>query len=140
MTNGVALCALDEAFEYAQQREQFGQPIAEFQGIEWKLAEMVKQLETSRAMTYQSAINAVENGRVPEPLGATVAFLHSGEVADKVVDEALQIHGANGYMQDHKLEYLYRLVRGFRMGGGTDEIQRNTIARLIKRNGIPELT
>jgi alkylation response protein AidB-like acyl-CoA dehydrogenase len=137
MTNGAALCALDHALEYGRQREQFGQPIIEFQGIEWKVAEMVKRLQCSRAMVYQSATSAVENDRVPDPLEATIAFLHSGEVADFVVDEALQMHGANGYMKGHALEYLYRLIRGFRLGGGTDEIQRNTIARLVKRDGVP---
>ncbi len=139
MTNGMALCALDAALEYGEQREQFGQSIIDFQGIEWKIAEMAKQIQISRAVVHQSAVNAVQNGRVPDPLEATIAFLNSGEVADFIVDESLQIHGANGYMQGHPIEYLYRLIRGLRIGGGTDEIQRNTIARMVKRDGIPHL-
>ncbi|MFC4540355.1 acyl-CoA dehydrogenase family protein [Halosolutus amylolyticus] len=139
MTNGIALCALDKALEYGTQREQFGQPVLDFQGIEWKIAEMAKQVETSRAIVHQSALNAVENGSIPNPLESTIAFLHSGEAADHIVDESLQIHGANGYMNGHPLEYLYRMVRGLRIGGGTDEIQRNTIARIVKRDGMPHL-
>jgi len=139
ITNGMALYAIDAALEYGDRREQFGQPILEFQGIEWKIAEMAKQVQLSRSIVHQSARNAVEDGRVPDPLESTIAFLHSGEAADFVVDEALQIHGANGYMRGHPLEYLYRLVRGMRIGGGTDEMQRNTIARIVKRRGIPHL-
>lgn len=139
VTNGMALCAIDKALKHSKQREQFGEPIIDFQGIEWKVAEMVKQIQLSRTMTYQSAASAVESGRVPDPLSSAIAFLYSGEAANFVVDESLQMHGASGYTQGHPVEYLYRLIRGMRIGGGTDEMQRNTIARIVKRQGVPHL-
>ncbi|MFC6719805.1 acyl-CoA dehydrogenase family protein [Natrialbaceae archaeon GCM10025810] len=140
LSNAIAGCAIDHALEYAQQREQFGQPIGDFQGIEWKLADMVKRLEGSRALTYRAAVNAHEQGRVPDRLDASLAKLTSGEMVEDVVSEALQIHGANGYQKEHPLEYLYRLARGRRLAAGTDEIQKNTIAGVLKSEGLPSLT
>ncbi|MFP9061490.1 acyl-CoA dehydrogenase family protein [Natrialbaceae archaeon A-chndr2] len=140
LSNAIARCAIDHALEYAQQREQFGQPIGDFQGIEWKLADMVKELEGSRALTYRAAVNAHERGRIPDRLDASLAKLTSGEMVESVVSEALQIHGANGYQKEHPLEYLYRLARGRRLAAGTDEIQKNTIASVLKKDGLPSLT
>ncbi|ADB62645.1 acyl-CoA dehydrogenase domain protein (plasmid) [Haloterrigena turkmenica DSM 5511] len=140
LSNAIAGCAIDHALEYAQQREQFGQPIGDFQGIEWKLADMVKQLEGSRALTYRAAVNAHEQGRIPDRLDASIAKLTSGEMVEDVVSEALQIHGANGYQREHPLEYLYRVARGRRLAAGTDEIQKNTIASVLKSDGLPSLT
>lgn len=135
--NSFSICALHKALDYAEQREQFGQPIGEFQGIEWKLADMVTKLEASRSLAYQAADAAIEQGRVPDPLRSSIANLYSGVVAEEIVSEALQIHGANGYQQGHPLEYLYRLTRGYRMAGGTDEIIKNTIADFLKKDGVP---
>ncbi|MFB6312116.1 MAG: acyl-CoA dehydrogenase family protein [Salinirussus sp.] len=137
--NTIAACALERALEYAGDREQFGQPIGDFQGMEWKLADMAKELEVSRAMAYQTAKAAVERGRVPDPLGTHIANLYAGEMVESVVSEALQVFGANGYQHGHALEYLYRLQRGYRIGGGTDEIQKNTIADRLKDEGVPRL-
>jgi hypothetical protein len=72
-------------------------------------------------------------------MAASMAKLTAADTANEVVSEALQIHGANGYMRGHPLEYLYRFARGYRIAGGTDEIQRNTIARRLKRDGLPPL-
>lgn len=127
------------ALEYAQDREQFRQPIAEFQGLEWKLSEMVTHLEASRALTYRAAEDAVAQGRVPDPLQTSAANLFSGQVAESVINISLQLCGANGYQRGHPLEYLYRLQRGWRFAGGTDEIQKNTIAHWFKRTGAPLL-
>lgn len=137
--NSFSICALHKALDYAEQREQFGQPIGEFQGIEWKLADMVTKLEASRSLTYQASENAIEQGRVPNPLQASIANLYSGVVAEEIVSEALQIHGARGYQQGHPLEYLYRLVRGYRIAGGTDEIMKNTVADFLKKQGVPSV-
>jgi alkylation response protein AidB-like acyl-CoA dehydrogenase len=136
-TNAIAALALERALSYAQDRVQFDQPIGEFQGIEWKLADMVSRLEASRALMYGAVERATEQGRVPEPLHAAIASLYSVETVGFVVDEALQIHGANGYMRNHPLEYLYRLVRGYRIGGGTDEVVRSMIAQTFKSEGVP---
>lgn len=140
ITNSVALCAADKAIEYVQDREQFGQPIGEFQGIEWKLADMAKQIEAARSLAHSAAEDAISEGRVADPLQTSIAKLYSAEIAERVVSEALQLHGANGYQQGHPLEYLHRYVRGFRIAGGTDEIMKNTVAKMVKKNGIPTLT
>jgi alkylation response protein AidB-like acyl-CoA dehydrogenase len=139
-STSAALAAFDQALDYAQDREQFDQPIGEFQGMEWKLADMAKRIEASRALNYRAAQNAVDVGRVPDPLETSIAKLYSAEMAEDVVSEALQVFGANGYQQGHPLEYLYRTVRGYRIAGGTDEIMKNTIAGLIKNDGLPTLT
>jgi alkylation response protein AidB-like acyl-CoA dehydrogenase len=138
--NATALCALDAALAYADDRVQFDQPIGDFQGIEWKLADMVTRLQASRHLTFQAGRIAVEDGRVPNPMATTMAKLFASEVSNFVVDEALQIHGANGYQQGHDLEYLYRLARGFPIAGGTDEIQKNSIATFLEREGVPRLS
>jgi alkylation response protein AidB-like acyl-CoA dehydrogenase len=139
MANAAALCALDKALEYSQDRKQFGQSIGDFQSIEHKLADMVTELQAARQLTFRAAINAVEQERIPDPMETMTATLYSCQTADRIVDEALQIHGANGYQQGHDLEYLYRFVRGLRIAGGTDEIQKNTIADLLKKEGVPRL-
>ena len=138
--NSMARNALGKALDYADDREQFGQPIGEFQGIEWKLADMTKQLEASRALTYRAATTAVEQGRIPDRMGTSIAKLFSSEIAESVVSEALQIHGANGYQKGHPLEYLYRLARARRIAAGTDEIQKNQIASVLRDDGLPSLT
>lgn len=139
LCNGTALCALDAALEYAKDREQFGQPIGDFQGIEWKFADMAKQIQASRALMYQAATAARDENRSPGRLETSIVKLFSAEVLDGVVDEALQLHGANGYQQGHLLEYLYRFARGRRIAAGTDEIQKNTIASGLKEQGLPHL-
>jgi len=138
-TNGIAHCALAKALEYTQERVQFDQPIGDFQGIEWKLADMIMELEASRTLMYRSVEEANQQDRIPDPLHAAIASLYSVETVNFIVDEALQIHGANGYMQGHALEYLYRMIRGYRIGGGTDEVVRNMIAEIFKREGMPTI-
>lgn len=129
--------AFQHALDYAQEREAFGQPISEFQGIQWKFADMAKYLEASRLLNNRAIRNANENNTSPDRLETAIANLFASDVADYVVDEALQIHGAAGYMKGHPLEYLYRHVRGRRIGGGTDEIQKNQIASAILDSGLP---
>ncbi|SDK62455.1 acyl-CoA dehydrogenase family protein [Natronorubrum texcoconense] len=139
LANALASCALEKALEYAEQRTQFDQPIDEFQGIEWKLADAATELEASRALTHRTAARAHEQGRIPARLDASMAKLRASEMVEHVVSEALQIHGANGYQQGHPLEYLYRLARGRRLAAGTDEIQKNQIAAVLKQDGLPNL-
>lgn len=109
--NSMSICALEKAIEYAQQRQQFDQSISEFQGIRWKVADMMKQLESARLVTYRAAESA-ENGHAPDRLQTSTAKLQASETVENVTSEALQIHGANGYQNGHPLEYLYRLARG----------------------------
>lgn len=139
MITGRMAFALDMTIEYAQQREQFGQPIGDFQGIEWKLADLVKQYKASQGLFHQAAGDAMAADRTPSRLEASVATLYSSEVGERVVSECLQIHGAKAYQQGHPLEYLYRDVRGWRIGAGTDEIQKNQIADAIKKDGLDHI-
>ena len=136
LANSIALNAFDKAVDYAGEREQFGQPIGEFQGLRWKVADMAKRLECSRSLTYRAARSADEEG-APDRLLASIAKLTSGETVERVVSEALQVHGANGYQQGHPLEYLYRMARGRRIAAGTDEIMKNNIADVVFEQGLP---
>jgi len=139
LANAMGRCALSKALDYAEDREQFGQAIGEFQGIQWKFADMMKQLEASRALTYRAATTAVERGRIPTRMETSVAKLYSAEMVESVVSEALQVHGSNGYQQGHPLEYLYRMQRGRRIAAGTDEVQKNQIADVLQDGGLPPL-
>jgi butyryl-CoA dehydrogenase len=126
MCVGISQGAYDTALAYSETREQFGRPIAEFQGIQWKIADMATQLHAARLMTYRAATN-LKNG-FPDPLECAMAKLYANEMAQKVTNEALQIHGHYGYCRDYPLERMVRDARGFSLGGGTPEILRNTIA------------
>lgn len=137
LTVAWAKAALEEALSWAETREQFGQPIGEFQGIEWKLAEMYRRVETAAAIVYQSAAGADGAAHAPSRLATSVAKLHCSQIAEEVASEALQIVGARAYQQGHPLEFLYRFARSRRIAAGTDEMQLNTIARALKRDGVP---
>ncbi|ELY97177.1 acyl-CoA dehydrogenase family protein [Natrialba asiatica] len=128
------LNAFDKALDYAKNREQFDQPVADFQGIEWKLADMAMELDAARLLIYRAAANARESD--PSRLETSMAKVKANEVGQEVVDEAMQIHGANGYMKDSPIEYLYRWVRGWKIAGGTVEVQRNAIASELKKYGL----
>jgi len=137
--NAIARCALGKALNYAQEREQFNQPIGEFQGMRWKFADMVSELQASRTLTYETAVNAEQRGRVPDRLDASIAKLYSGQMVEHVVSESLQVFGSPGYQREHPLEYLYRLQRSRRIAAGTDEMMKNTIADRIFEQGLPSI-
>ncbi|MFC7156908.1 acyl-CoA dehydrogenase family protein [Halomarina halobia] len=139
VANSWAICALDHALSYAAEREQFGQPIADFQGMEWKFADMLTEIGVSTAIAYQEAVRAANAGTSPDRLATSMAKLYSSRMVERVVSEAVQTVGARAYQKGHPLEYLFRLVRGRRIAAGTDEIQRNTIARTLKKEGIPSM-
>jgi alkylation response protein AidB-like acyl-CoA dehydrogenase len=139
VSNAWATCGLELALDYATEREQFNTQIADFQGIEWKLADMLTQIEMSNAITRQTALRAHDAETSPGQLDTSIAKLYSSQMVERVVSEAVQIVGARAYQQGHPLEYLYRFVRGRRIAAGTDEIQKNTIARALKKGGVPTL-
>lgn len=128
------LNAFDKSMEYAKGREQFDQPIADFQGIEWKFADMAMRLDAARLMIYRAAANSLDSS--PSRLETSMAKVMANEAGDYVVDQAVQIQGAMGYMKESPVEYLYRWVRGWRIAGGTTEVQRNMIARDLKKYGF----
>jgi alkylation response protein AidB-like acyl-CoA dehydrogenase len=125
---GAAQAALDAALEYADEREQFGQKIGEFQAIEHKLAEMATDIEAARSLTYRAASVV---GQGDDQLGAkfaSMAKLFASEHAVDVADEAIQVHGGAGYVSDHPVERYYRDARITKIYEGTSEIQKNIIA------------
>ena len=125
---GLAQRALDEAIQYSKTRRQFGRPIAEFQGIEFKLAEMATELEAARLLVYQAAW-AHDCGGDGTKQKSSMAKFYATEAAQKIVDQALQIHGGNGLIAGSIMERLYRDVRALRIYEGTSEIQKLIIAR-----------
>ncbi len=130
MCVGLAQGAFEAAKSYSEIRHQFGRPIKEFQGLQWKIADMATQLHAARLMVYRAATNPAPNG-FPDPMDATMAKLYANEMAQRVTNEALQIHGHNGYTREYPLERMVRDARGFALGGGTVEILRNTIAAMV---------
>jgi alkylation response protein AidB-like acyl-CoA dehydrogenase len=129
MCLGVAQAAYEAAKKYSQEREQFGRPICEFQGLQWKIADMAVQLHAARLMIYRAATNLVDG--FPDPLEAAMAKLYANEMVQRVTNEALQIHGHAGFTRALPLERMVRDSRGFALGGGTTEILRNTIAAMV---------
>ena len=133
---GVAQGAYEKALEYSKAREQFGRPIAEFQGLQWMLADMSIQLSASRALVHGAAENLV-NG-FPEPLAAAQAKVFTSEMAIKVTNDALQMFGAAGYSRDNPLERMVRDARMFTIGGGTAQVLRTLIAGRILGMKTPQ--
>jgi len=132
---GTAQAALDRALAYAKERVQFNKPIVKQQAIQFKLAEMAVQISAARLLVYQAA-SAKDNGEPDIPLKSSMAKLYATEIAQQVVDQALQIHGGNGVLvKEYPMERLYREVRSPRVYEGTSEIQKLIIAnQLIKKS------
>jgi len=127
---GLAEGALMYAVDYVKQREAFGQTIADFQGIQWKIAEMATEIEAARLLTYRSAWMADRGQFTKEWVPfLSMAKYYATELAVKVSGEALQMLGAAGYMQDHPLELYYRDAKQLTIVEGTTQVQLGLIAR-----------
>jgi butyryl-CoA dehydrogenase len=126
---GLAMGAYDEAYKYAKERRQFGQAISKFQAIQFKLADMLMEIEHAKLMVLKAAWEK-DAGR-PFELTASLAKLFSGEVSHRVVNEALQIHGGYGFMDEYPISRMYRDQKINEIGEGTNEVQRLVIARQI---------
>ncbi len=124
---GLAQGAFDESLRYAHERHAFGQPIARFQAIQGKLADMSTEIEAARLLTYKAAL--LKDGGRPFALAAAQAKLKSGLVAVKAADDAVQIHGGYGYIEEYPVCRFYRDAKILTIGEGTDEILRLVIAR-----------
>lgn len=137
MSVSLARNAFERALAYAQEREQFGEPIGEFQAVSHKLADMAINIEAARLLVFQAAQSAIAEGSdgLPARLQTSVAKVFANEMAETVASDAVQIHGANGYMRGHPVEYIYRKVRGRKIAGGTVEIHRNGIADALFKHG-----
>jgi len=126
---GIAQAALDEAARYAKEREAFGRPIADFQAIQFKLADMATEIDAARLLTYRVAW--LHDQGVRHTFESSVAKLFASEVSHRCVDQALQIHGGYGFVKDYLVEKLYRDQRITELYEGTSEVQRLVIARSI---------
>ena len=126
---GLAEAALESALAYAKERTAFGHPIADFQALQWKLADAATEIELARNMIYRAAW-LKEEGR-PYTIEAAMAKLYASEMAERVCYNAIQIHGGYGYSREYPVERMYRDARLMSIGEGTSEIQRMIIARSV---------
>jgi short/branched chain acyl-CoA dehydrogenase len=124
---GLAQGAYDLAFGYAQEREQFGKPIASFQAIQFQLADMAVEIEAGRNLVYKAAWLKDEGRDFAKE--AAMAKLYTGELSHRVVNQALQIHGGYGFIEESAIARLYRDQKILEIGEGTNEVQRMVIAR-----------
>jgi len=124
---GLAQGAYDLAFAYAQEREQFGRPIARFQAVQFRLADMATEIEAGRSLVHKAAW--LKDRGAEFALEAAMAKLYTGELSHRVVSWALQIHGGYGYMEESAIARFYRDQKILEIGEGTNEVQRMVIAR-----------
>lgn len=129
MALGLAEGAYEAALKYSKEREQFGKVISEFQAIQFKLADMKTMIEAARLLVYRAAVMKDQGKDVTYE--ASLAKLYASEIAVKVTDQALQIHGGYGFTKDFPVEKFYRDVKLTTIGEGTSEIQRLIIAKSI---------
>ncbi|MDQ2681647.1 MAG: acyl-CoA dehydrogenase, partial [Candidatus Eremiobacteraeota bacterium] len=126
---GLAWGAYDEALKYAKERHAFGKPIGKFQAIQFKLADMKMEIEHAKLMIVKAAWE--KDQKRDFSMNASLAKLYSGEVSRRVVNEALQIHGGYGFMDEYPISRMYRDQKINEIGEGTNEIQRMVIARML---------
>ena len=124
---GLAQGALDEALAYAKQRRAFGQPISKYQAIQAKLADVSAEIEAARLLTYRAAL--LKDRGEPFTLVAAQAKLKTGRLAVRATEEAVQIHGGYGYIEEYPVCRFYRDAKILTIGEGTDEVQQMVIAR-----------
>lgn len=132
---GIAQGAFEEAMRYVDERHQFGRPISEFQGVQWKLADMSVKLRAARLMIHDTAKAA---DPFPDMTASAQAKIFTAEAAIEVTNEALQLHGAQGYGRNLPVERMARDARMFTIGGGTVEVLRTMVASGILDRKLPQ--
>jgi len=120
---------------FVKERKQFGRPIAEFQGLQWMLADMAVALNAARLSLHQAALSA---DPFPDPLLAAQAKIIASETANTVTNQALQLFGARGYSRDYPLERMVRDARMFTIAGGTAQVLRTLVASRILETKLPQ--
>lgn len=125
----------EDALDYAHQRKSGGTPIADFQAVSHKLADMAIKLETTRWLIYRS----LANDGLPSRALSCMTKVHGAEKLHEVVDDALQIKGANGYVGETPESFAYRKLRGYQFAGGTPQIHRNNVFKALSKAGYPEI-
>jgi len=131
MAVGIAQSAFEESIKYARMRKQFGKPIAEFEAIQWMLADMATEIDAARLLVYRAA-QLKERG-MPFVTAASEAKLYAAETAMRATTKAIQIHGGYGYIKDYPVERYFRDAKICEIGEGTSEIQRMIIAKELLR-------
>ena len=134
---GAAARCLELAHDYASRRVQFGRPIAEYQGVQWLLADSATELAAAQALVYQITA-AIDTGLDPKIAHgrASLAKLYASEMVGRVTDRCLQVFGGRGYTRENPVERLWRDTRVDRIWEGTSEIQRMIIARALEKRGV----
>jgi alkylation response protein AidB-like acyl-CoA dehydrogenase len=133
MSLAIGQAALDQTIAYVQERTQFGKPLIEFQSIQMSLADMVLQVAAARQLIYRAARTAGTG--LPDPLEVSLAKCTANEMAKKVTDLAMQLHGGNGYTEEYGIERLHRDSHGWAVAGGTPQMQRiRIVSELLGRN------
>ena len=125
---GLAEGAFDEAVKYVRDRNVFGKPISDFQGIRWKLADMFKDIEAGRGLLYRACLTA---NPFPDPFLAATAKVFCNEMAIRVTSEAVQVHGGFGFTDEYPVSRFYRGARYGSLGGGASETLRDLIGKKI---------
>lgn len=126
---GIAQAALEHSIKYSKQRKQFGKTLSEFQGIQFKLADMATEVEAARLLTYRAACLKDEGKNFK--LAASMAKYYASEIATKATNEAVQIHGGYGFIKEFPVEKLYRDVKLMTIGEGTSEVQKIVMTRAL---------
>ncbi len=134
---GIGEGAYETALGFVQEREQFGRPIAEFQGLQWMLADMSIGLAAAQALVWKAAASAPVDG-FPDMRQAAQAKILAAETAVKVTNDALQLHGAAGYSRNNPLERMVRDARMFTIGGGTAQVLRTQVAGALLGRKLPQ--
>ena len=129
---GMAEGAYECALKYSKQRKQFGKAISEFQGIQWKLADMATEIEAAKLLTFRAA--AMKDAGMKSTQESAMAKLFASEVAVRCANESVQIHGGYGFIKDYPAEKFYRDVKLCTIGEGTSEVQRLVIARQLLKD------
>ena len=120
--------AFEEALRYARNRSAFGRPIGEFQGMRWKLAEMYRDIEVGRSMLYRACATA---NPFPDPYEAAVAKMYCNEMAIRVTNEAIQVHGGYGFTDEYPVSRFYRGARYGTLDGGTTETLKELVGKRL---------
>jgi len=130
---GIAQGALEAAVAFAKDRQQFGKPIAEFQAIQWMIADMATELEAARLLTWRAA--AMKKAGIPYSKESAMCKLYAAEMAERVTNKAVQIHGGYGYTKEYPVERAFRDAKITSIYEGTSEVQRIVISRAVIKSG-----
>ena len=131
---GMAEAAFEEAIKYVRERTIRGKPVSDFQGIQWKLAEMYRDIEAGRSLLYRACLTA---NPFPDPYDAAIAKMFVNEMAIRVASEALQVHGGYGFCDDYPISRIYRGVRYGTLGGGATEALKDLVGKKLVNDFDP---